>query len=67
MGIDKEGAEKAIETKRNRYGKDAFSEWGKRNKGIHRLGYFGWLKLNDPEKLKQIQAKAHAVRRKPID
>lgn len=67
MGIDDTGVEKAIKTKRKKYGKDAFSTWGKLGAGKTRPGYFGWLKINDPKKLKEIQDKAVAKRKGLLD
>lgn len=44
------------------------AEWGRKGGKKSKLGYWGWLKIHDPEKLKMLQDKGRKNRiKKAID
>lgn len=66
MGLDKAGAKKAVETKRKKYGIEAFAAWGKVGGSKSKPGYFGWLKKHNPKKLAELNIKAKSSRHKAL-
>lgn len=62
MGISSNETGKAEETKRKKYGKEIFSEWGREGGKKPSKGYFGWLKEH-PEQQRAFLKERDRVRR----